>query len=250
MEAVFVLIIGLIIGSFLNVCIYRIPKEESISFPPSHCTNCGYQLKVIDLVPIFSYIFLKGKCRNCKEKISIRYPLIELVNGLLYLSVYLKFGMSVGLVKFCIFSSLLLVIGMIDFDTKYVFTSTVLFGIITGAIFIFIEWIITGNIPWDNIAGAAIGFLVIWLIVTLTHGMGEGDIDISVICGLFLGVKGISVTLFLAVILGGIVAVIILLCKLKNKKSEIAFGPYLAIGGIVSMLFASNLIDIYVNVFF
>lgn len=250
MEIILVVLFGLIIGSFLNVCIYRIAREESIAFPPSHCTNCGYELKVKDLIPVLSYIFLGGKCRSCKEKISIKYPLIEILNSILYLLIYLKFGFTLSLFKFCLFASLLIVIGFIDFETKYVYNSTVIFGVISGVGFLLLEWIESKSIPWTYIVGAFIGFGVIYLIVVLTRGMGEGDIDIALICGLFLGVKGILVTLFLAIILGGIVATIILILKLKDRKAEIAFGPYLAIGGVISCLYGKYLMDIYLNIFY
>ena len=218
MELFFVVLFGLCIGSFLNVCIYRIAREESISFPPSHCTSCGYELKPKDLVPVLSYAFLGGKCRSCKEKISIRYPLIEILNALLYVVIYLNYGFSFELFKFAVFASLMIVIGFIDFDTKYVFNSTVILGVVSGIIFLIAEWIITKNIPWTNLAGAAIGFGVIWTIVALTGGMGEGDIDIALICGLFLGIRGIIVTLFLAFVLGGVVALFMMILKLKDRK--------------------------------
>ena len=249
MELFFIILFGLCIGSFLNVCIYRIAREESISFPPSHCTSCGYELKPKDLVPILSYIFLDGKCRNCKEKISIKYPLVEILNALLYVIIYLNYGMSFEFFKFSLFASLMIVIGFIDFETKYVFNSTVIFGIVSGIIFLIAEWIITRNIPWVNLVGAAIGFGVIWSIVALTGGMGEGDIDIALICGLFLGIKGIIVTLFLSFISGGLVGAVILLLKLKDRKAEMAFGPYLAMGGIVASIYASELVAYYLSLF-
>ena len=249
MDIFLVVIFGLVIGSFLNVCICRIANEESIAFPPSHCTNCGYELKAKDLIPVLSYIFLGGKCRSCKEKISIQYPIVEILNAILYVAIYLKFGFTLNLFKFCLFASLLIVIGFIDFKTKYVYNSTVVFGVVSGILFAVLEWIETKSIPWNYVAGAFIGFGIIYLIVILTRGMGEGDIDIALICGLFLGIKGILVTLFLAIILGGIVATIILIFKLKERKAEIAFGPYLAIGGIIACLYGSRLIDIYLGLF-
>lgn len=249
MDIFLVVIFGLVIGSFLNVCICRIANEESIAFPPSHCTNCGYELKAKDLIPVLSYIFLGGKCRSCKEKISIQYPIVEILNAILYIAIYLKFGFTLNLFKFCLFASLLIVIGFIDFKTKYVYNSTVVFGVVSGILFEVLEWMETKSIPWNYIAGAFIGFGIIYLIVILTRGMGEGDIDIALICGLFLGIKGILVTLFLAIILGGIVATIILIFKLKERKAEIAFGPYLAIGGIIACLYGSRLIDIYLGLF-
>ena len=249
MDIFLVVIFGLVIGSFLNVCICRIANEESIAFPPSHCTNCGYELQAKDLIPVLSYIFLGGKCRSCKEKISIQYPIVEILNAILYIAIYLKFGFTLNLFKFCLFASLLIVIGFIDFKTKYVYNSTVVFGVVSGILFAVLEWMETKSIPWNYIAGAFIRFGIIYLIVILTRGMGEGDIDIALICGLFLGIKGILVTLFLAIILGGIVATIILIFKLKERKAEIAFGPYLAIGGIIACLYGSRLIDIYLGLF-
>ena len=148
-------------------------KMNSISFPPSHCQSCGYKLKVKDLVPVFSYLFLKGKCRNCGEKISIQYPIIELTNALLYVCVYLRYGLTIETIKYSIFASLLLVIGMIDFKTTLVCIETTIFGIIISIIFMGYSWYSTKTFPLDNILGGAIGFLIIWLIVKLTAGMGR-----------------------------------------------------------------------------
>ncbi|WP_196001532.1 A24 family peptidase [Clostridium sp. 1001271B_151109_B4] len=249
MEIFLVIIFGLVIGSFLNVCICRIANEESIAFPPSHCTNCGYELRVKDLIPVLSYVLLGGICRGCKEKISIQYPIVEILNSILYVAIYLKFGFTLNLFKFCLLASLLIVIGIIDLQTKNVYNSTIVFGVVSGLIFLGLEWLETRVIPWNYITGAFIGFLVIYLIVILTHGMGEGDIDIALICGLFLGIKGVLVTLFISVVLGGLVATGILVLKLKDKKAEIAFGPYLAIGGLIACLYGNSIIDFYLKLF-
>lgn len=246
---VLVILLGLIIGSFLNVCIYRIAREESIYFPQSHCISCGYNLKPKDLIPVFSYVSLGGRCRICKEKISIRYPLVEILNACLYLLIYLKYGFTLECFKFFLFASLLIVIAFIDFETKYVYNSTIIFGILTGALFITLEYLESKSVPWDYVIGGFIGFGVIYLIVILTRGMGEGDIDIALICGLFLGIRGIIVTLFISIILGGIVSAIILIFKLKDKRSEIAFGPYLAVGGIVACIYGTSLLDMYFKLF-
>ena len=249
MEFVFIFVIGLCIGSFLNVCIYRLPKGESISFPPSHCQSCGYRLKVKDLVPVFSYIFLKGKCRNCGEKISIQYPIVEFTNAVLYLCVYLRYGLSVETIKYSIFASLLLVIGVIDFKTTLVCIETTIFGIITSILFIGYSWYSTKTFPLDNIIGGAIGFLIIWLIVKLTAGMGEGDIDIALVCGLFLGKKGIAITLFFGIILGGLAGVIFLIARKKGKKDEMAFGPYLAMGAFIALMWGERIFNWYISTF-
>lgn len=249
MELILIFIIGLCIGSFLNVCIYRIANGESIVFPSSHCMKCGIEIKKRDLIPVISYVLLKGKCRNCGDKISIRYPLIELTNGILYILLYLSVGFSLELFKGCIFISLLLVIAFIDFDTHEVYRSTTIFGMIVGIVFLVLNYTLEGLLPWNNIVGALIGYGIIWLIVILTKGMGEGDIDIAMICGLFLGIKGIILNLFLAFIIGGIVATILLILIKMGRKSEMAFGPYLAVGGIITLLYGSYIMEMYFRFF-
>lgn len=244
---IFALIIGLCVGSFLNVCIYRIPREESISFPPSHCTSCGYELKFFDLVPVFSYILLRGKCRKCSEKISIQYPLVELVNGIIYSGLYLRFGYTVDFFKFALLTSLLLVIGIIDFKTKYVYRGTTITGAVIGTGFLIFDWITIKEFPIDYFFGAIIGFAIIYIIVKVTGGMGEGDIEIAAICGLFLGIKSILLVLFLSFIFGGIIAILILILKLKGRKDEIAFGPYIVLGAMVTIFIGDIIIKWYTN---
>ena len=242
-----ILILGLLIGSFLNVCIYRIQREESIVFPPSHCTSCGYNLKAVDLIPLISYVLLKGKCRKCKKKISIRYPIVELINGVMYMVLFLKFGLSYTFIFSAIFFSLLLVISLIDLESKEIYFSTIIFGLIVAIFYSLVEYFVFhGNII-SNVIGGFLGYGIIMLIVILTGGMGEGDAEIAGICGLFLGIQGIVLALFIAVVTGGIVGSTILLLKLKDKKAEIAFGPYIALGTTICMLYGSKIIDFYLN---
>ena len=242
-----VLLIGLCIGSFLNVCIYRIQREESISFPPSHCTSCGYELKPLDLIPVLSYLFLKGKCRKCKEKISIKYPLIEILNGLLYLILFFKFGLSIDFLFYAILTSLLIVTSIIDIESKYIYSSTTIFGLIIGIIYIGVSYYFNDINIFNNILGGVIGYLIIFIIVKTTNAMGEGDIDIAGICGLFIGVKGILVALFLGVVIAGIVASIILILKYKDRKAEIAFSQYIAIGTFLWLIIGEEMLIIYLN---
>lgn len=246
---ILILIIGLCIGSFLNVCIYRIPREESIAFPPSHCTSCGYELKAVDLIPIISYLFLKGKCRKCGEKISIKYPLVELLNGVLYLLIFLKFGLSLSFVFYSLLTSLLIVISYIDLDSKYIYSSTTILGVVLAAIYIVVGLYTKDISISNNVLGGAIGYGIIYLIVVITKGMGQGDAEVAGVCGLFIGIKGILVCLFIAVVLGGLVAAIILIFKLKEKKSEIAFSPYISIGSIVYILLGKEILSLYLNFF-
>lgn len=246
---ILILIIGLCIGSFLNVCIYRIPREESIAFPPSHCTSCGYELKAVDLIPVISYLFLKRKCRKCGEKISINYPLVELLNGVLYLLIFLRFGLSLSFVFYSLLTSLLIVISYIDLDSKYIYSSTTILGVVLAAIYIVVGLYTKDISISNNVLGGAIGYGIIYLIVVITKGMGQGDAEVAGVCGLFIGIKGILVCLFIAVVLGGLVAAIILIFKLKEKKSEIAFSPYISIGSIVYILLGKEIFSLYLNFF-
>lgn len=250
MDYFFVALIGLVIGSFLNVCIFRIPEEQSICFPPSHCMNCKHKLGVLDLIPVLSYVFIGGKCRYCKEKISVRYPLIELLNGILYLAIYFEYGFSILTLKYFILTSLLIVISMIDFDTQSVYTSTTLFGAVVGSIFIGIQYFVFKDGSLDFIIGGIAGALIIGIIVFLTRGMGEGDIEIVGVCGLFLGLKGILLALFLGIVIGGIAGIIIVLLKIKSAKDKIAFGPFIAIGTMLSMLYGSEILNAYLNLLY
>ena len=189
MNYIFVIIFGLVIGSFLNVCIYRIPLEQSIAYPPSHCGSCNHKLNPLDLVPIFSYIFLKGRCRYCNDKISIRYPTIELLNSILYLIIFYNYGLTFEFFKYSVLSSLLIVIAMIDYKTQDIYTSTIIFGVIISIIFVILDLIINKNAVSTYIIGGIIGYLALLIIVITTKGMGIGDAEITLVCGLFLGIK-------------------------------------------------------------
>lgn len=247
MDYFVIALLGLCIGSFMNVCIFRIPKEESISFPPSHCTNCNYKLKWKDLIPVFSYIFLRGKCRNCKSKISIQYPCIELLNCILYVLIYMQYGLSIDTLKFIILSSLMIVIGMIDLKTQYVYLSTIIIGAIVGIIFFVVEWINIGCFPKDKLIGMLIGVVLIGLIVLLTGGMGVGDIEMVAISGLFLGIRGSIFTLFASFVLGGIAGILMVIIKKKGRKESIPFGPYIAIATIMSIFAGNYIINYYLE---
>lgn len=244
-----VFIFGLIMGSFLNVCISRIPEGKSIAYPASHCSNCKTELKPWDLIPLMSYGLLRGRCRYCSEKLSIEYPAMELFCALLYLSVYLTFGLSYSLIKGIVFVSIALVIGVIDYKTQDVYTSTTITGGIIGIIFIAFEAIVFQVNPLSYIAGSAISAVFIGLIVYLSKGMGEGDIEIAAICGAFLGFKLSIVALFLALVLGGVGAALIMLTKKKKRSDAIAFGPYLFLGAYISMILGERLIEYYLLLF-
>jgi len=242
-------ILGTLIGSFLNVCIYRIPKEQSIAFPPSHCMSCDNKIKWYDLIPILSYIFLKGKCRHCKEKISIRYPIIELITGAVFASLYIEYGIGFNFGKYALFSCFLIVIGMIDFDTTDVYLKTTLPGIICGIILMIVGLTLGLGVS-TYIFGALLGGGLISLIILLTGGMGWGDAEICLLCGIFLGLKLTAVMLFIAFVLGGLIGVLLIVTKKKSRKDYIPFGPYIAIAAIGVMYFGEKLANWYISSMF
>lgn len=244
MDYISILFLGLLIGSFLNVCIYRIPRDESISYPPSHCTNCTNRIKAYDLIPVISYIFLRGKCRYCGEKISIKYPLIEFFTGLIFVGLYYKYDISLDLVKYLILASYLIVIGLIDLNTTDVYLKTTLSGFIIGVLFLILN-LYNGEPIGTYIIAAIIGGGFITTIIILTGGMGWGDAEICALCGIYLGIRLTILTLFLSVILGGIIGLLLILTKKKTRKDYIPFGPYITMGALISILWGEKIIAWY-----
>lgn len=247
--ALFMFIIGAIIGSFLNVCIYRIPKEESISYPPSHCSSCNNKLGFLDLFPIISYICLRGKCRYCNEKISIQYPLVEALSGILFVILYINYGFSFRLAKYCLLTALLIVIGIIDFKTQDIYDSTIKFGIIMGIIFIGIEYYNLGNSPFDYILGA-VAPAIILAIFAHFNAMGWGDVELVFMIGLFLGFKLSVIELFISILLGGICAIFIIIFGKREKYSYMALGNFIAIGTFISIVWGEKLLRWYIDFIF
>lgn len=249
---IFISICGLAIGSFLNVCIYRIPRNESIAFPPSHCTSCNSRIKWYDLIPVLSYIFLKGSCRSCKSKISLRYPLIEVLNGALYLLLYLKFGLSFSFIKYAFLISLIIVVSLIDIDTTDVYFKTSLVGFISAGAFILFSYFAKYDASiLNSILGAAAGggFILFIYFVTKGKGMGLGDAEICAYCGAFLGFKLAIAMLFFSVVLGGIIGIFLIALKIKGRKDYIPFGPYIALGTLISIFMGLPIISWYLGSF-
>ncbi|MCT8976311.1 prepilin peptidase [Clostridium sp. CX1] len=239
---IFIMIFGFIIGSFLNVCIYRIPKGQSIAYPPSHCTNCDREIKWYDLVPIFSYIFLlKGKCRHCGEKISIRYPVIEFITGVLYLVIYIKYGLTLTTLKYIAFITILIVVGIIDLDTTDVYFSTTIVGVVLALSFIAASGYLYSDFK-QYIYGGLLGGGVIALIIVLTKGMGWGDAEICLYSGLFLGLKLTIVMLFFSFIFGSVISLILIALKKKNRKDYIPFGPFIALAAVFTVFFGDKIL--------
>ncbi|KEI04602.1 prepilin peptidase [Clostridium botulinum] len=242
-----IFIIGIIIGSFLNLCICRIPKNESIVYPASHCTSCQNKIKSYDLIPIMSYIILKGKCRYCGEKISINSLIVECLTGVIFLGVYLKYGLTIEFIKYLFLCSFLIIIGCIDYNTTDVYFSTTIIGIIVGIVFILINWYL--NLPIKTyFLAAIIAGMVISLIIVVTGGMGWGDVEICILSGMYLGVRLTILMLFLSFIIGAIIGVLLIVYKKKSRKDYIAFGPSIVIATLITIYAGENIIKWYLNI--
>ncbi len=236
---------GILIGSFLNVLIYRIPKKENIAIVRSHCMKCGYQLRWYDLVPLFSWLFLGGRCRKCREKISIQYPLIEAANGILYMIVFYYYGLSIESLLYCLLFSALLALSVIDFRTYEIPVGFNYFILILGLIRLVTDL--------QNWATYCIGFLAVsgflYLVIRLSNGryMGGGDLKMMAACGLLLGWKMIILAFVLACILGSVIHLIRM--KVSKVGHELAMGPYLSMGIAIAVLYGERLLHWYFYIF-
>lgn len=239
---------GLIFGSFFNVVGLRIPKKESIVHPPSHCTVCDRRLTIKDLVPVFSYVFLKGKCRGCGTKIHWVYPVMELVTGLLFAFAYYQLGFTLELAVALLFISLLVIITVSDIAYMLIPDKILIFFLIP---LIVLRVFVPLSPWWDSIIGAFVGFSVLFLIAVVSKGgMGGGDIKLFFVIGLVLGWIPTLLTLFLASIIGTVVGIISLRRTKQGRKTPIPFGPSIAIAAIISYFYGEMLVDWYVNLFF
>lgn len=241
---ILIFLYGIIIGSFLNVCIYRIPRKENIVVTRSHCMGCGYQLKWYDLVPLFSYLCLRGRCRNCHTRLSIQYPLVELLNGVMYTIIFLANGINPVSVIYCLLVSALIVLSIIDFRTYEIPLGINIFIGILGAFRLILDY--------KNWLDYVIGFfavslflLLLWLL-TKGRGIGGGDIKLMAAAGLVLGWQLIITAFVFGCILGSILHLIRM--KVSHKDHVLAFGPYLSMGIVLAMLYGEPFIQWYISI--
>lgn len=245
-----IFIYGLLIGSFLNVLIYRIPKNESISFPGSHCTVCNHKLAWFDNIPLFSYVYLKGKCRYCKAKISLQYPLVELLNAIVYSLLFFKFGSSVTFVFYALVASALIAIGVIDLIELIIPDSLVISIIVFTIVYKALNFFVYGIYPsiLDSILGLLIsGGLFLAIVLLSGGGMGGGDVTLIASLGLVLGLKYIFLVIFLSFIYGAIISVLLLVTKIKNRKDPIPFGPFIILAFFTTVFYGKGILEWYIN---
>lgn len=234
---------GLITGSFLNVCIYRIPLSQSVVYPFSYCPHCRRCLKPVELIPLLSYVALGRRCRQCGGVIAFRYPLVELLTAVLFTICFSAFGWTGRTVAACMLASFMLVIAYIDFEHQLIFDNVLswfsLTGIIAGV------WLDSFSILNTGAAVVSGGGLLLLIAILSRGGIGDGDVKLGAALGCWLGWPDILLALFFAFILGGLVGSILLLFRLKGRKDTIPFGPFICLGAFVTFLYGSKLLFWY-----
>ena len=248
--ALFAALFGLVVGSFLNVCICRLPEGQSVVSPPSRCPHCSHRIRWYDNIPLLSYLLLRGRCRGCGARISLQYPLVELLNGILTLLLFLRFGPTLTFAALFLFCSALVVITFIDLEHQIIPDEISLPGIVIGLI---LSFFLPGQSWLNSLLGILLGggslLLVAYLYQLLTgkEGMGGGDIKLLAMMGAFLGWKAIPFIIFASSLVGSLVGITIMLLQKKDSKLAIPFGPYLAFGAVLYIFYGRALIQWYLN---
>ena len=238
-------LLGTAVGSFLNVCIDRLPIGRSLAYPPSHCDACQHRLSPKDLIPVFSYLWLRRRCRYCRTPISQRLFWVEVGSGLLFAFLYWHYGLRIELAVSAFYCSLFIVLGVIDLEHKLILNKiTYPAAVVALIINVFLPQ--PGII--NGVIGGGIGLGIFLLIVLISRGgMGWGDVKLAALIGLVTGFPLIFVALLMGVVLGGSVAGILLLLKIKKRKEPIPFGPFLSLATIATLLWGASILNWYLG---
>jgi leader peptidase (prepilin peptidase) / N-methyltransferase len=257
-------IVGVAIGSFLNVCIDRLPLHKSLLFPPSHCDSCQHRLSALDLVPLLSYLWRRGRCRYCRARIPLRVPLVELLTGVLFFLAFWYFGLSVqfGITAFwcCVF----LIIIFIDWEHKLILNKVTYPMAAVALVILAVDAFTSGSLTPGNLSflpldkpailsgviGGAVGlgfFLLVFLINP--RGMGMGDVKLAGLIGLVTGWPMVIVALLIGILIGGLAAIVLLSLRLKGRKDVIPYGTFLAIGPIITLFWGIGIFHWYQDLF-
>lgn len=269
MIALIIFVFGLIVGSFLNVCILRIPIAESVVLPPSHCPSCRTPIKPYDNIPVVSWLVLAGRCRKCKARISAMYPMVELATGLLFLACYLVFGLNAEALKWAIFAALLVVLTVTDLRERILPDKVNFVGLGLGLLLSLFTQPIDGTATWlanhifaypppeaalsfaDALIGAGAASGLLWLVAEGyfrargREGMGLGDVKMMAMAGAFLGLQRALLTILLGSLLGSIIGIAVIAVGRKGRDFELPFGTFLGAGAILVMFFGSSALDWY-----
>jgi len=242
------IIFGALVGSFLNVCIFRLPKEESIVWPGSHCPHCKNAIKFYDNIPLVSYFLLRGRCRYCKGTISLQYPLVEGITALSSLFLIIKFGPSLSYLFYFAFVAALIVITVIDLYHQIIPDVISLPGIGMGLLVSLI-------IPQITFSNSLIGMLLgggsLFIVATFyqwlfkREGMGGGDVKLLAMIGAFLGWKAVLLTILLSSLIGSVTGILMMVVKGKDFKYAIPFGPFLSLGAVISLFYGEEIVRWY-----
>ena len=267
--AVFIFFFGLIIGSFLNVCIVRIPGGKSIVLPSSACPKCGAAIRPYDNIPIISYVLLAGKCRKCKSKISAMYPAVELLTGLLFLACFETYGLTAEALKWAIFSAIIVVLVFTDLRERVLPDVVNYTGLGLGLALSLFTRPSDGTAAWlanrmfdfpppapvvslvDGLFGAAIGSSLLWLVSEAyfrlrgREGMGLGDVEMMLMAGAFLGAKRTLLTIFAGSVLGSVLGLLFILARRKDSEYELPFGTFLGLAAVLVVFFGTPVINWY-----
>jgi leader peptidase (prepilin peptidase) / N-methyltransferase len=249
--AVFVFLLGAIFGSFLNVCIYRLPRSLSIVKPGSYCPNCRKPIKWFDNIPFFGYLVLRGRCRNCRKKISPRYVLVELLTASLFLALYFRFGLTASFFVFSLFILGLMLVTFIDWEHYLIPDLVVYPGIVLGLLFNFLfPQMAFSASPFFALKEAVIGVLVgggsLYLIALIgqfllkKEAMGLGDVKLLAMIGAFLGWKSVLVAIFFGSLIGSVISLLLIFIGLKKRTDYIPFGPYLSLGAVIALFYKGS----------
>ena len=243
--------LGLAVGSFLNVCIHRLPRHASIMRPRSRCPQCDYELRWYDNIPVVSYALLRGRCRQCGTRISVRYPIVEVLTLAVFLLHYAVFGWSALLAVRLIFACALIVLFAIDLEHHLLPDAITLPGIAAGLIF---SLVVPPGIV-DSFIGTIVGGGVLWAIGEAYYrfagqeGMGGGDVKMLAMVGAFLGWKLVIVTLFLSSILGSVIGLVVIASRRGGMKYALPYGTFIALGALVASLYGEQIVNWYVGLY-
>ncbi len=257
---IFIFIFGLVLGSFINVLVYRVPEGKSIIAPPSACPACGKRLSPLDLIPVFSWLLLRGKCRYCHASISPRYLLVEILTGAAVTGLFLRFGVSVAFIAFTYLLVLLIAVFFIDIDHRIIPNELVLAGLAGGVLLLVYNILSPGRLIygddqwWTPLAGILSGSGVLLLVAVIgmlvyktDDAMGMGDVKLLAPIGMFLGWKLCLAALFFSIILAGVSSIVLIIARIKKKKDTIPFGPFIVIGTYLCIILGWDIINWYIG---
>jgi leader peptidase (prepilin peptidase)/N-methyltransferase len=244
-------VFGLLIGSFLNVVVWRVPRGESVVRPGSHCPGCDAPIGPLENIPVLSWLALRGRCRHCGMRISVRYPLVELANAALWVGMALHFGAAAELPAYLALASGLLALALIDLDT-FLLPNKVLYptGFVVGALLVGAAAV---DDQWNDLARAALGGAAAFVVFLVIHlisprGMGFGDVRLSFVLGMALGWLSwghVYLGLFLGFVLGAVIGVLLIATGLRTRKDHVPFGPFLVAGTFIAIFAGTQLLDLY-----